>query len=135
MPAENGLVIAITAESGGLAQVDITGDGVADDAAALAAVGIEDAERQQLATLYNPGQELWRVKITHFTPWDYNWPYGPPQPVPQPPPYTPWPEEPDACKTSGSIISCETQSLSEAIPVEWAQKYPSEQVWWLEKPA
>lgn len=29
----------------------------------------------------------------------------------------------------------DSPSLSEAIPVEWAQKYPSEQVWWLEKPA
>ena len=25
--------------------------------------------------------------------------------------------------------------VGEAIPLDWAQKYPSEQVWWLEKPA
>ena len=37
-----------------------------------------NAELQQLASLYSVGQELWRVPVTHFTPWDYNWPFGPP---------------------------------------------------------
>ena len=32
----------------------------------------------KLATLYAPGKTLWRVAVTHFTPWDYNYPYGPP---------------------------------------------------------
>ena len=36
------------------------------------------AERQNLATLYQAGQTLWRVPIPHFSPWDCNWPYGPP---------------------------------------------------------
>ena len=40
----------------------------ADDAATLSALGVTDAERQQLATLYRAGQSLWQVPITHFTP-------------------------------------------------------------------
>ena len=76
--ADNGRVIAITAIEAGMAAADVDGDGVADDATTLAALGITDAERVQLATLYQPGQSLWRVPIDHFTPWDCNWPYGPP---------------------------------------------------------
>ena len=34
------------------------------------------------ATLYAAGQTLWRVPMTHFSPWDCNWPYGPPPPNP-----------------------------------------------------
>ena len=62
----------------GLADLDVDGSGVAASAAALASLDITDAERQQLAILYQPGQSLWRVTIPHFSPWDYNWPFGPP---------------------------------------------------------
>ena len=65
-----------SAESGGRAAVDVTGDDVADTAAVLATFGIDDDELAKLADLYNPGKSLWRAAITHFTPWDYNWPYG-----------------------------------------------------------
>ena len=71
MPADDGVVIKIVGEAGGLAEVDLDGDGAAD-------AGLDEAERRQLAQLYDPGKSLWRVEITHFTPWDYNWPYGPP---------------------------------------------------------
>jgi RHS repeat-associated protein len=115
IPSKNGRVIRILSETAGMADVDVTGDGVADTGAALAALDITDAEREQLANLYNAGQELWRVAITHFTPWDHNWPYGPP-PGAQPPKLK-WfnNEEPDPCWTKGSIINCETQTLGEAI--------------------
>ncbi len=63
VPAKDGRVIEIVGESGGMAEVDSTGDGVADDALAMSV-----AERQQLATLYDAGDELWRVLVTHFTP-------------------------------------------------------------------
>jgi hypothetical protein len=32
---------------------------------------VTDSERRQLAMLYAVGQELWRVPIPHFTPWDH----------------------------------------------------------------
>src|SRR5262249_37168990 len=74
IPSDNGRVIKILSVSDGLASLDLDGSGVPAGAAALAALGITDAERQQLATLYAPGQSLWRVPIPHFTrPWDSNW--------------------------------------------------------------
>src|SRR5207253_8570434 len=45
---------------------------------ALAAIGINQAERQTLGTLYQPGQSLWRVPLNHFSGWDSNWGFGPP---------------------------------------------------------
>ena len=77
-----------------------------------------DDERKQLATLYEPGQELWRVLITHFTPWDHNWPYGPP-PGARPPQLKEfeWKDPNDPCQQKGSTIGCETQTLQEAVPV------------------
>jgi RHS repeat-associated protein len=117
VPSDNGLVIAVVGRTGGLAEVDVTGDGVADSAAALAERGITDAERQRLASLYTDGTELWRVEITHFTPWDHNWPYGPPPNAR--PPRLRWfnDEEPDPCFTSGSVISCESQVMGEVLGV------------------
>ena len=69
----------MVAVTGGLADLDIDVDGAAVHAGALAALGITDAEREKLATLYTPGQSLWRVPITHFSPFDCNWPFGPPE--------------------------------------------------------
>jgi hypothetical protein len=50
------------------AELDFDGDDQADDSSALA---ISDAEREQLAGRYAAGQELWRVPVSHFTPWDF----------------------------------------------------------------
>jgi YD repeat-containing protein len=114
--APNGQIIKVLSVTGGLADVDIDGSGQAAGAASLAALGISDAERQQLANLYQPGQSLWRVAITHFTPWDYNWPYGPPadaQPPTVPDPQ-PNPPVPDSCTDpNGSAIDLENQTLGE----------------------
>jgi RHS repeat-associated protein len=116
--AENGRVIAITGITGGLADLDVTGDGAADTGAALDALGITDAEREELARLYTPGQSLWRAPIPHFTPWDCNWPFGPPEDaappeVPAPVPSTDTLEDP--CTAAGSIIGCESQTLGKAV--------------------
>jgi RHS repeat-associated protein len=123
--SDNGRVIKVISITGGLADLDLDGNGTADDAAALAALGITDAERQRLAALYTPGQSMWRVLIPHFTPWDCNWPYGPPpgsggpgggddKPKPGPKPDK-RPNNP--CKKGGSIIGCEPQTLGEVIKV------------------
>ncbi len=85
IPSDNGRVLAVLSVSGGLAALDVDGSGHAAGAAALAELGIDDDERQQLAALYSPGQSLWRVPISHFTPWDYNWPFGPPSDATPPP--------------------------------------------------
>ncbi len=71
---DNARVIAVIGMDDGLALIDITGDGVADDAEAL---GITQAERAMLASQFpdssaaNPA-ELWRMVLPHFSPWDPN---------------------------------------------------------------
>jgi hypothetical protein len=71
---------------------------------------MSDAERQSPPRLHC-GQTLWRVQMTHFSPWDYNFPSAPPD---------------DGCSddksrmttrilpASGSIIECTTQVLRTA---------------------
>ncbi|AUX41034.1 uncharacterized protein SOCE26_024390 [Sorangium cellulosum] len=130
VPADDGRIIEILDVSGGTASVDIDGDGTADDAGELAALGITAEEQQELATLYAAGATLWRVQVTHFTPWDCNWPYGPPGgPEPEPPPDPggggpggpsgggPGAPGDEPCKQVGSIIECENQILGERLPV------------------
>ena len=72
-------------------------------------------------TLYPVGKELWRVEVTHFTPWDYNHPYGPADgagpPGPGNGPRRP-PDDPDnPCPEEGSIILCDDQVLGEELPI------------------
>lgn len=67
VPADNGRVVKVVAVTGGQADLDVTGDDVADEGATLAALGVTTAERGTLAQLYAAGQTLWRVAIPHFT--------------------------------------------------------------------
>jgi RHS repeat-associated protein len=123
IPSRNGLVIAVVSESGGLADVDVTGEGVADGPDVLAAKGITEAERRVLAQRFDPGDSLWRVEIQHFTPWDYNWPYAPPDDAEEP--CGTWDLLCKAkkklkkafCDGPGSIIECERQTLREQFAV------------------
>lgn len=121
--SDNGRVIKVISIGGGLAHLDLDGNGTIDDAAALAALGVTNDERQRLASLYSPGQELWRVPIPHCTPWDCNWPWGPPpdsQPPgngdPKPGPKLKNPPKDGPDKDCGSIIGVESQTLGEVIP-------------------
>jgi len=116
--APNGQVIKLLGVTAGLADLDTDGDGVADTAATLAALGITSAERQQLASLYAAGTSLWRTPMNHFSTNDQNWSFvciptdcGPPDETPPPPPPFCQAEEP------GSIIGCERQTLGEEIPL------------------
>ncbi|HKH43475.1 MAG TPA: hypothetical protein VKM72_02310, partial [Thermoanaerobaculia bacterium] len=109
IPSENGRVLQILGIANGLADLDVDGSGAPADPSALSALGITDAERGALASLYAPGQSLWRVPVAHFTPWDFNWPFQPPDdadaPNPDDEPETEEPEE-EACEQPGSIIEC-----------------------------
>jgi RHS repeat-associated protein len=132
----NGRVIKLLSVTDGLADLDIDGDDIADTGAALTALGVTDDERARLAQLYTPGQTLWRVPISHFTPWDFNWPYGPPDDA-EPPPgddddddgddNDPKPDDPN-CE-EGSVIGCEDQTLGESLPIagtSWRLHYQSD---------
>ncbi|MEO8134314.1 MAG: hypothetical protein ABI831_10085, partial [Betaproteobacteria bacterium] len=127
--ADNGRVIAVIGISNSMADLDLSGNGQVATPTALAALGITDSERERLALLYSPGQQLWRAAIPHFSPWDCNWPYGPPpdsdppggddcndtDTCPGPKPDDPPNGDPDG--DCGSVIGCETQTLGEAINV------------------
>lgn len=116
--APNGRVIQVLSITNGLADLDLDGTGLPADSAALAALGISEAERSQLAVLYQPGQSLWRSPISHFTPWDCNWPYGPPEDAERPNQDNPFPNElDDPGQECGSIIGCETRTLGERLPI------------------
>jgi RHS repeat-associated protein len=123
-PSDNGKIIQLLgSDSAGLALLDVDGSGQAADAVTLGELGISAAERAQLATLYPVGKSLWRVPVTHFTPWDYNWPMGPPDDAEPPPPARPElddedppdPEDSNECK--GCSIEAQSQTLGEEIPL------------------
>lgn len=84
---DNGRVVRVLgADPAGRAEIDIDGSGQPASEADLTDLGVSDAERLRLASLYSPGTTLWRVPMSHFTPWDLNWPYGPPFSAEPPPP-------------------------------------------------
>jgi RHS repeat-associated protein len=117
VPSDNGRIIKILDVAGGLATLDINGDRTADEESALRTLGITESERQRLAALYQPGQSLWRVPITHFTPWDCNWPFGPPPDAKAPKSRRPKVKralDKPTCQ-AGSLIECENQILGEAV--------------------
>jgi RHS repeat-associated protein len=120
VPSDGGVVLTVLSVSGGMADLDITGSGAPSPPGVLASRGITDAERVQIATLYGPGKSLWRVPLQHFSALDCNFAFRPPPgatPPPQDPPKNPG-TGPNPCdKKPGSIISCQSQILGEAIPI------------------
>ena len=118
IPSDNGRIIEVLSITGGLADLDTDGDSIVDDAATLSILGITDDEREELATLYQPGQSLWRVPVTHFTPWDFNWSFWPPADAvaPEGEPKIDNPLDNYTCQTA-SIIECENQVLGEQVNI------------------
>jgi RHS repeat-associated protein len=118
----SGVILSIVSITGGMADIDITGDGVADaPATLLSTYGITDAERTQLATTYpTVPVALWRVQTPHFSTLDLNYALRCPSncipPPSPPPPSTPKPTCPSKA-VGGSVIDCTDQSLAEDIPV------------------
>ncbi|MEM7479685.1 MAG: RHS repeat-associated core domain-containing protein [Acidobacteriota bacterium] len=141
--SDNGLVIEVLSVDGqGRAELDLDGSGQPAGATALAALGVTDAERIELAGRFALGTSLWRVPIPHLTPWDFNWPWEPPPDFELPPkdddeggddsddvdpndPVDPEDEndprndpkeaEPDC--TGGSVIECQNQILGESVAI------------------
>jgi len=123
---ENGRVVKLLDVVAGLATLDVEGKGSAADDATLAALGILPAEREALATLYLPGQSLWRIPLRHFSAWDFNWPFGFPPDAKGPDigdlkrPSDPWDAVADGrfrCTKPGSRVRCQDQALGESLPL------------------
>ena len=120
VPSPNGRVIQIVGFTSGLADLDVDSNPGADPSL-YASLGITDAERAQLAVLYPVNQQLWRVPITHFTPYDFNWPAGLGVALDATLPNQAPPDQNkpncDPCKQKGSILECQSQVLGQEIPV------------------
>jgi RHS repeat-associated protein len=115
-PLPNGRVVKIISITGGLADVDTDGDGVADNG-----LDIATQERQILASSFTPGQMLWRAPLSHFSPEDENWPYTIPDDATSPAQNGAGPNADqslqDPCVSNGSVIECENQVLGESVPI------------------
>src|SRR5690606_3817998 len=72
IPEPDGRVVQILGISGGLAQIDITGSGLAADSTELTELGVTPAELETLATSRSIGDVLWRNPLRHFSPHDPN---------------------------------------------------------------
>ncbi|MDD9970160.1 MAG: hypothetical protein OXR73_28220, partial [Myxococcales bacterium] len=128
IPHPNGVVLGVVAITGGLADLDLDGDGVAEDDTAMSALAITDQERQTLATLYAPGESLWRLQLPHFSDWDANMGLFPPEEATQPNAsvyprdgenMSEWRDgegEPAECK-EGSQVYCRGGTLGERVPI------------------
>lgn len=119
VPSPDGRVIQILGVTGGAASLDVDGSGQPANAQALTTMGISQAELQQLASLYQPGQSLWRVPVTHFSGYDFNWPYGFPKGAQTPNVAPPIQDNllDHSDLTCGSVIECENQALGEDVAV------------------
>lgn len=120
VPVDDGRIVAVVAEAGGRATLDVDGDGVADEGAALAALGITDDELGRLAQLYAPGQSLWRVPLPHFSCWDHNWPIGPPSDATapnRPHPTQRYAPSGGVCQSGGTILSCPDKVVGARVDV------------------
>ena len=117
VPAPSGRVIKVLSESAGVADARRRRRREPRDAEQLEALGIVDAELRRLAELYAPGASLWRVGVTHFTPYDFNWGFGLP-----PDARSPYALYPDLarfldrnCDNCGSVIGTEDQTYGEEL--------------------
>jgi RHS repeat-associated protein len=133
IPSDDGIVIVIITIEDGLAVLGIAEGGLPATPQELLELGITPEELQALAASYLPGTELWRVPITHFTPWDCNWPFGPPDDAEAPEPPSDEDEEEleePNCKR-GSVVECQNQILGESIPIaatDFSLNYRSDRV-------
>ncbi|MEM6559773.1 MAG: DUF4215 domain-containing protein, partial [Myxococcota bacterium] len=114
----NGIVMAIAAINNGVAELDLNENSGADPSL-YGQFGVTLAEREQLAAEYNVGDELWRVGLTHFSPYDYNWSFGFPGDA-EPPDGTVGTDDsssPCTNEVDGSVIECENRVLRKHVDV------------------
>ena len=112
----DGRVIKVVGVTSGVADVDATGDGVAESTASLDSLGLDATERTQLATSYAVGQSLMRVETNHFSTADLNF-YETNGNAGNGVGATPQ-DQPTNCpetQSGSSVIECENQVLGEDV--------------------
>jgi RHS repeat-associated protein len=112
--SSTGLVLEILGVSGGMAQLDVDGDGTADAAGALATLGITDLERSQLATLYQEGETVWRIPLAHFSTHAIGNPVAPKNDCPGSRCLQPFPD--GSPNPNGEEIPCVVDDVTELCP-------------------
>ncbi|MGK5095116.1 RHS repeat-associated core domain-containing protein [Deltaproteobacteria bacterium TL4] len=117
IPTDDGRVIKILSINDGVAEIDIDGDDVADHATLLAELGVTQAEQRKLASLYQPGQTLWRVPMRHFSPYDMNYSMISMGPSPRQKPGHNTGAGKSHKKPCNSIIDCQNQTLGEVLKI------------------
>ncbi|MDJ0654437.1 MAG: RHS repeat-associated core domain-containing protein [Xanthomonadales bacterium] len=131
IPADNGRVIEILSEAAGTVTLAVDSTGFPASPSRLSGLGIDAEELSTLAQLYDAGDSLWRVPISHFSPHDYNFPL-PDDAVPPPPP-EPQPDTLDGTLSPADYgqIDFESQTFLEQlnlVGVPFALHYASNRV-------
>lgn len=106
-------VIEILGSSGGRAELDIDGDGRADDPAELR---ISESELVALARHYQPGQSVWRWRVEHFSTYDTELPLGAPMTAAAPTVSMPR-QRPLERPTARGPAIVETQALAQGVEI------------------
>ncbi|HHJ16702.1 MAG TPA: PKD domain-containing protein, partial [Gammaproteobacteria bacterium] len=117
---EAGIVIKILDIVSGMANIDTDGDNQPEDNDTLNSLGFTDEERTTLASLYPTDTSLWRMRITHFSPYDTNWfnlALDEVDDAINNIEITEDEPETNSCNSRGSIIDCQNQTLGERIPI------------------
>lgn len=72
LPSEDGLIVRIKGRGRSLANMDTDSLATNDDSVRNAALGFTEDEVELITNEYAVGEVLWRVRLTHFSPHDYN---------------------------------------------------------------
>lgn len=115
----SGKVVKILSITDGIANLDVTGNGLPATDAEYATLGINLAERQKLAEIYAVNQTLWRVPLNHFTPWDCNYPPANRPPPDVVPPFVEQKPKKDCeCNKEDKVVQkFQSQSVEEVIEI------------------
>ncbi|WP_394829347.1 RHS repeat-associated core domain-containing protein [Pendulispora albinea] len=119
--SESGRVLAVVNGANGKRGYDTDGDGKADSATVLAALGITQAEIDASAPIAPVGKSFFRVPLQHFSTYDFNWGQAPAADAANPAQAADGasngcrPKE-DVQKANSTIL-CESRLLTEQIPV------------------
>ncbi|MBI5516947.1 MAG: hypothetical protein HY909_24405 [Deltaproteobacteria bacterium] len=131
-PETPGIVLRVVDTPDGVASLDLTGDGRAEDPALLTSLGVLEPERRALGAIARAGQPFLRMVLESSGPYGVSWPVSRPPAGAVPPLADPAPCAPDHPSTApGSVIHVEEQSLGEALPIAgtpFRLQYQSERV-------